>query len=103
MNAGQLALLLVGVAVIIGGVGGYLIGRANGRPLLGAFLGAFLSVIGWIISSFLPRPAAVAPAPLAAGWYPDPDGTSACRYFDGARWTSVTSEHPMTSRELSVS
>jgi class 3 adenylate cyclase len=103
VNVGRSGLLLVGVAVILGCGGGYLIGRVNGRPLLGAFLGTFLSMIGWTISLLLPRPAAAAPAPLAAGWYPDPNGMTECRYFDGANWTSVTSESRMMAREVSVS
>lgn len=32
-----------------------------------------------------------APPPAAAGWYPDPGGSSAHRYWDGTRWTDALS------------
>jgi uncharacterized Tic20 family protein len=32
-----------------------------------------------------------APPPAAAGWYPDPAGSPAHRYWDGARWTDALS------------
>ncbi len=32
-----------------------------------------------------------APAPVAAGWYPDPGGSAAHRYWDGTRWTDALS------------
>ena len=36
------------------------------------------------------RPPPGAPGPRA-GWYPDPDGSPAHRYWDGARWTDALS------------
>jgi uncharacterized Tic20 family protein len=30
-------------------------------------------------------------APAQPGWYPDPDGSAAHRYWDGARWTDALS------------
>ena len=41
-----------------------------------------------------PTPTAPAPAPAPtapAGWYPDPSGAAAQRYFDGTSWTAHTS------------
>lgn len=32
-----------------------------------------------------------APPPAAPGWYPDPGGSAAHRYWDGARWTEALS------------
>ena len=39
------------------------------------------------MDGFEPPPA----APSAAGWYPDPAGSAAHRYWDGSRWTDALS------------
>lgn len=33
------------------------------------------------------------PPPVPAGWYPDPQGRFARRYFDGLSWTAMVQEH----------
>lgn len=38
-------------------------------------------------------PAAAPPKP-AAGWYPDPEGEGALRYYDGNRWTDALAQQP---------
>lgn len=35
---------------------------------------------------------AAAPKPAAAGWFPDPRGKRAYRYFDGEHWTDSTTD-----------
>ena len=35
-----------------------------------------------------------------AGWYPDPDGSGAQRYFDGTNWTNETPPKGLANREI---
>jgi Protein of unknown function (DUF2510) len=35
-----------------------------------------------------------------AGWYPDPTGTQAVRYWDGARWSGHVTPAPLTPAPL---
>jgi hypothetical protein len=46
--------LLIVLFIVSFPVVGYLIGRTKGRPVLGAVLGFFLNVVGWIIIAVVP-------------------------------------------------
>ncbi len=45
----------LGVILIAGPVVGYLIGRRKGHPALGAVLGFFFHLFGWIAMALIPR------------------------------------------------
>lgn len=47
--------LLILIGTIFSVAIGYFIGVRRGRPVLGAVLGFFLSIIGWIIVAVIPR------------------------------------------------
>ena len=47
--------LLIVLFIVSFPVVGFLIGRTKGRPILGAVLGLFFNVIGWIIIAVVPR------------------------------------------------
>ena len=52
------------LAVVVGVLVGWMIGRARGMPLLGAILG-ILGLIGWIAIALIPRPQGpTSPSPL---------------------------------------
>ena len=40
---------------LAGPVVGYLIGRRKGHPVLGAVLGLFFGILGWIVMAVIPR------------------------------------------------
>ena len=46
--------LLIVLFIVSFPVVGFLIGRTKGRPVLGAVLGFFLNVVGWIIIAVIP-------------------------------------------------
>lgn len=89
-------MLIVGIAVaaLIGGICG------SGRKIGGgggAFIGALLGPIGWIIALASPAAEPEAPPttildrverrPAAPGWHQDPLGRFDSRWYDGQRWT----------------
>lgn len=44
-----------------------------------------------------PAPPHAAPPQPAAGWYPEPNGGTAQRYWDGTRWTVTAAPSPPTA------
>lgn len=42
---------------------------------------------------------AIAPAPAAGAWHPDPTGRFALRWWDGARWTDAVSDGTTTGSD----
>ena len=53
------------LAVVVGVLVGWMIGRSRGMPLLGAILG-ILGLVGWIAIALIPRPQGpTSPAPVA--------------------------------------
>jgi hypothetical protein len=73
----------------------FLLGLLAGLVLL---LGFILLIVGSVRRGRVPAAAVSAPpaawatsatgaSPPAPNWYPDPDGISRLRYWDGARWT----------------
>jgi Protein of unknown function (DUF2510) len=68
-------------------LGGLIAHYKNRKVVEGALWGALLGVIGVIIVCFLKKKPKIAHPPFA-GWYPDPDGGSGEKYWDGYRWSA---------------
>ena len=47
-----------------------------------------------------PRPLTGPPTGFPAGWYPDPFGAPADRYYDGRQWTNHMSGHFAPARRV---
>jgi hypothetical protein len=70
---------------VCNGVPGWVFGGALGILALTTLLGALV-----IVSRSHRRRGAGPPAVALAGWYADPNGVSAWRYWDGSTWTDHT-------------
>ena len=53
---------------------------------VGLLLGALLGLVGLVIMVCLPSSRKTAPGLPPPGWYPDPAGTCAQRYWNGQAW-----------------
>jgi hypothetical protein len=80
-NTNEIAFVVFGSLIaIIGAIGlGYLV-RTRDRPRSDQRLGTVPVPSRQSPTGMLPPP----------GWYPDPSGARAQRYWDGARWDSAT-------------
>lgn len=80
-NTNEIGFVIFGSLMAIVGVVGlsYLV-RTRGKPRSDQHLG----------TAPVPGPHSSAPILPPPGWYPDPSGARAQRYWDGTRWDSAT-------------
>lgn len=78
----------VGAAVLVCAAGGLIAGMIGFQRVGGVgafigygFVGALLPLIGIVVACTAKAP------PRPPGWYPDPWGQAAARWFDGTDWT----------------
>lgn len=78
--------------VLFAAIGGAITNSKGRGWAEGTTLGGLLGVIGLIIVLCLKSRPALPPALPPAGWYPDPLGRKASRYWDGQAWSNELRE-----------
>lgn len=85
MRAAGLVIIAL-VSALVCGIGSAAIAQGKGLPAGGyLLLGVFLGLIGVIIAA-VAQPAVVSYPPQPPGWYADPWGAAALRWWDGTGW-----------------